>query len=281
MQTLAPSNYVAPAPPPPTGTAVGRALRALFLERRLPYRLQLVWDGIATRIGLQQKWLRAAGLKLRVRRGTSDVAFVTNVIESREYTCDGFEIHPDQVVIDIGGNIGTFALLAAQRGARVITVEPGSDNFELLKRNIEVNGAARVTPINAAVCKDTGTITLERSHEGGYHSTTKGMLSNPVGSETVKAVRLQDLFDTYGIKRCHFLKVDCEGAEYEIFEGLPDEYLARVDKIAMEWHGVEDHFERIQRANWLAQRLVDRGFRLDLYRQYIGFRSGMIRAIRT
>jgi hypothetical protein len=39
-----------------------------------------------------------------------------------------------------------------------------------------------------------------------------------------------------GITRCDLLKMDCEGAEYEILYNCPPDYLRRIDQIAMEVH---------------------------------------------
>ena len=48
----------------------------------------------------------------------------------------------DDTVLDVGGNIGTLALQAAARGAaRVVTVEPASENYAILAHNVAANGA--------------------------------------------------------------------------------------------------------------------------------------------
>ncbi|MCH6580602.1 MAG: FkbM family methyltransferase [Nitrospinae bacterium] len=52
----------------------------------------------------------------------------------------------------------------------------------------------------------------------------------------VNRVTLEDIFETYGLERYDFLKMDCEGAEYDIFYNCPDGILARIDQIAMEVH---------------------------------------------
>ena len=48
---------------------------------------------------------------------------------------------PDDVVVDVGANIGFYAVPAAKRAKRVICVEPGQDNVRLLVRNLHANGA--------------------------------------------------------------------------------------------------------------------------------------------
>jgi hypothetical protein len=50
----------------------------------------------------------------------------------------------------------------------------------------------------------------------------------------VQAVTLADLLTP--IDRCALLKLDCEGAEFEILEALPSALASRIDQIAMEYH---------------------------------------------
>ena len=269
-------------PPPPTGSLFSRAVRTLFQERRLPYRIQKRWDPMAKALGFPEKTVRVGDLKVRVRRLTSDEIFVVNIIERLEYTHDGFDIRPGQTVIDIGGNIGTFALLAAQRASRVITIEPNSDNYSRLQDNLARNGAANVTAVRAAVANASGTVTLQCAAEGGYHTISAGIRDGAALSvETVPAITLPEIFDKYQVDRCDFLKLDCEGAEYEILLNLPLEYLQRISRIALEWHGVEDPAIRRSQSNALVERLMSAGFAIETYWEYVGFRCGMIRATRA
>jgi len=266
----------------PAGSLLTRAVRTLFLERRLPYRIQRQWDPVANALGFREKTVRVGDFKVRVRRLTSDEVFVVNIIERLEYTRDGFDIGPGETVIDIGGNIGTFALLAARHAARVITIEPNSDNFSRLQANLARNGASNVTALQAAVAKESGTVTLQCAAEGGYHTISAGIIDGGVVSvETVRALTLTEIFDTYQVDRCDFLKLDCEGAEYEILLNLPITYLQRVSRIALEWHGVEDPAVRRSQSNSLVERLVSAGFEIETYWEYVGFRCGMIRATRA
>ena len=95
------STHVESGSPPP-GNAITRGLNAIFVERRLPYALQLPYDRACSEWGCGSKH-QANGLRFRVRRLTSDENFVQNVVCGREYTPADYQIRPQDVVIDIGG----------------------------------------------------------------------------------------------------------------------------------------------------------------------------------
>ena len=144
-----------------------------------------------------------------------------------------------------------------------------------------MNSVSNVTPIRGALAGQAGILTLKCASEGGYHTTTSGIAGpESVQSQTVEASTLADVFERCDISRCHFLKLDCEGAEHEILKSLPADYFARIDKIAMEWHGGADQQQRWRMAGELAERLESNGFSLETYVEYEGFFCGMIRARR-
>lgn len=49
---------------------------------------------------------------------------------------------PGLTLIDVGASIGFFTIYAAKRGAKVYAFEPSTEVFDLLKRNVEVNGVS-------------------------------------------------------------------------------------------------------------------------------------------
>jgi hypothetical protein len=57
----------------------------------------------------------------------------------------------------------------------------------------------------------------------------------------VPCITLSDFFQEYGITRCDVLKMNCEGAEYEILGSLSDSEFAMIDSILLQWHRVDGH----------------------------------------
>lgn len=112
------------------------------------------------------------------------------------------------IVIDIGANIGYYSLLASKlvgEEGKVYAFEPEPKNFGLLKRNIELNGARNIIPVQAIVADRAGRGKLFLcNHNPGGHST---VIKSKQFIE-VESVRLNDfLFD----KRCDVVKMDIEG----------------------------------------------------------------------
>ena len=272
------------APLPPSGNVLTRALKAVLVERRMPYSARCALDAFMMKIGFQEKTIRTSdGLYFRVRRchdtGSGDEAVVQDVVEEKRYLLE-VKLPPDATVIDIGGNIGAFAVLAAKLApaGQVISIEPEQGNLALLKTNVLLNNVAdRVTVINGAVVGGSvlRKVQLSVSSNGGaYHSTATLLESNL--RQTVDGYPLDAIFENT-VGRCNLLKLDCEGAEYEIFEGFS--YWSCVDAIVMEYHAQTIAYKR-NRGDWLVKKFKENGFHIVRYTDEVGFRSGHIVAVR-
>jgi FkbM family methyltransferase len=177
----------------------------------------------------------ASGMRFAIAHA-SDAWTIVQVIGRNDYRVRPSE--PWRTVIDIGANIGTFAVLAAQAApaARVLCFEPAPDTAALLRRNLTMNGvAARVVIEERAVYGVAGQVELVSPPQSSMRRV------RPPGSEdgiTVRAeaVTLPEIFDRHAVDRCDVLKIDCEGAEYDLLRACPSSVLDRVDRIALEFH---------------------------------------------
>ena len=144
----------------------------------------------------------------------------------------------DAAVIDAGACIGAFSIFALDLGAaHVLAVEPDPANAVWLTENVGRNGAAsRFTHLQAAVGdphrpRALGTGTGPR-RTTEHHGPTTGPAIPTVGLDClVDEVRLLS-----GSERI-VLKLDVEGAEYDLIAAASDEAIAALDRIVMEWHG--------------------------------------------
>jgi FkbM family methyltransferase len=152
-----------------------------------------------------------------------------------------------QVIVDLGANIGTFALFAIQRSpqAKVICFEPFAETFQRLEGNIQANGLS-----SQVVCKNVAVSGSRQSRvmaTGGFGSTTSYLLEATAAVSEVDRVNcvifddvLAEVEKTCSTRQIDLLKIDIEGAEYEFFAEVPDELLQQVQEIQMEYHPVGD-----------------------------------------
>jgi len=135
-------------------------------------------------------------------------------------------------VVDIGANVGYYTLLAASKvgkRGRVFAFEPHLETFQILSRNIEINGFIdSVTPINKAVFSKTAKLALHIPQHHKADSSVVADLSHFLkhwtqrGERTeatdVDGISLDDYFADKDIK-IDLMKMDAEGSEPHIFDG--------------------------------------------------------------
>ena len=130
-------------------------------------------------------------------------------------------VHPGDVIVDIGSNIGYYALMAEQLvGARglVLAIEPETSNYYLLLRNIELNNAANILPYNYAIGDKNGVATFYLAEKSNIHSMLDAYGS--AKSTTVQSVTLKSLLDTAAIDKVNLIRMDVEGYETTIIPNI-------------------------------------------------------------
>lgn len=208
------------------------------------------------------------GAVFEVRPRTTDRAAANDIFINRPYTDDGrFQIRHDDTVVDAGANIGAFTVFAARRCRRVIAIEPIPDHFSALQRNVALNGLTNVMLCRAALAKSDGRIDI--AGDGMSASTVWG-----AHSRCVDAITLTTLLDNHSIDRVNFLKMDIEGAEFDVLMNTPRSTLDRIDRIVLEFHTVE---RGTRDAPTLATCLRAAGF---LVAHTTGSWNGMLKALR-
>ena len=128
---------------------------------------------------------------------------------------------PDCVFLDIGANIGAYALFVAAfagPAARILAVEPQPGVFDRLTYNIAQNPFHTVKAVACAVADKTGDLTLFVDPRNRGESSLKIVGTHESAQIKVPAVTLMDLVRAEGLARIDAIKLDVEGAEDLILE---------------------------------------------------------------
>ncbi|HUD06586.1 MAG TPA: FkbM family methyltransferase [Candidatus Saccharimonadales bacterium] len=198
--------------------------------------------------------------KFNIRLDAKPVTDTHMVYETwgrHDYNPEGFGIKDTAYVIDIGAPFTAFAAKQAPHG-QVFAFEPFPENFQLLQDNVTLNNLKNVQMFNLGVGGRSKEVQLylDETNNAG-HSMFK-VTNNAI---TIKLVSLDSIFEDNSLKRCSFLKIDCEGAEYEILFNASNATLAKISMVAMEYH---DGMYREKNVKDMIKLLSANGFTVKL-----------------
>lgn len=129
-------------------------------------------------------------------------------------------IGPDDVVADIGANIGMTAILFSSLANRVYAFEPSPSTFRILLENLDRNGILNVVPINLGMGRKEEVLTItfaQNNRSGGFVSEK----IRPEKGHVTEEIRLDTLghFFASKVPPPTFLKIDVEGYEKNVILG--------------------------------------------------------------
>ncbi len=148
-----------------------------------------------------------------------DAWTVKEVVIDDCYECYGQKC---ENIIDIGSGVGDFDVMMSNTSSRIFSFDASENRVKLLKKNLQLNNI------------------------------------NNVIFENKFVISLNYVFEKYKISGCDLLKIDCEGAEYEIFHNTSSTNLKKINRIVGEIHLFDEKMknEFIK----LKHRLVTDGF---------------------
>lgn len=148
------------------------------------------------------------------------------------------ELGTHGIVLDVGANVGVFALLAATRASRVVAFEPSPTMGRYLRDNIALSHLRNVEHVQAAVTGVTGACSLLLDDA----PTASRVLRCPPPADesgrtvTVPGFSLRDAMDNNQLEEVDLLKLDCEGSEFDIITDTKVSVLRRARRIVAELH---------------------------------------------
>lgn len=199
------------------------------------------------------------GLQCYTHTSTLETELIYNeVFVKKEYLGHSPPLQGMHTVVDVGANIGMFTLLAKRENPNltVYSFEPMKETYEVLLKNIGLHHLRDVITENAAIGSSDGierTFTYYPNLAGNttatpaYKENEKRVMNELIGKEMTeraftsetrraKVKTLSAIIREYQISSIDFLKVDVEGDECLVLNGIHDEDFAMIRHIVVEVH---------------------------------------------
>jgi FkbM family methyltransferase len=172
-------------------------------------------------------------------RDEADRSVMREIFKLREYRVAEEKIAEALFpIIDAGAHSGMFSIYcrALNENSQIYAVEPEPRNLELLKKHLKENNIKNVEVVAAALSNETGARDLLISEDSHNHRLREKDENTDGEKIKIKVFCLPDFFKKFKLKKISLLKMDIEGAEFEIFESLSENDLSPVDCLILEYH---------------------------------------------
>jgi FkbM family methyltransferase len=180
-------------------------------------------------------------------RDHSELIALKEIFVDGEYS---FELTREpRTILDLGANVGQAALYFRSRfpAARIVSVEPASESFSLLTRNL--GGDPGIELRRCAVTGRDGSVQLRKFHLSWINHVSAERVDDPRWlTEDVDGLSLASLLDAAGMETVDLVKADIEGLEYDVFVDSPA--LRRVGTLVGEVH---EHLIPVDRQTFVEQ----------------------------
>jgi FkbM family methyltransferase len=163
-----------------------------------------------------------AGLKIDMRRASGAFDVGSNELPVQEWIVR--QLAAGKTFYDVGANIGFFSLVAARKvgeSGHVIAFEPVPENADAVRRNADLNAFDWIIVVDVAVSSSTGEAELVLAeHPGGAALRSAPLPPDATRSITVKTATLDSLVRRKDFPPPDVVKIDVEGAELRVLEGM-------------------------------------------------------------
>lgn len=188
--------------------------RRALIHRIMPLRdsYQLSMDGITTEFSAPN----STAVKRNRRRFRSEFQEISSTIS---------ELEPDDTFYDIGANTGIYSLFAAQKcvNGEVVAFEPYQPNVSLLKKDIARNNINNIEVIEIPLSNEEGVVDFQQPESKDIGFGSASIQSDKSMEVTELPTRTgDDLVKSGQIPRPNVVKIDVEGAEGLVIDGLEE-----------------------------------------------------------
>ncbi len=192
------------------------------------------------------KIIEKHGFKINVREDTQDEYIINEQFRGGiggDYK--HMQLNSEDCVLDLGGNIGIYALANSKRVKNIVSFEPDKSNKDIYEKNMQDNN------IKNCEVKQYAVVGNEDKERKFYLSTKKNMGAHSLlvkrGREEI-VVPCMNINDVLKLDNFNKLKIDIEGAEYEVIKGIKS--FKGIESMVIEFHfnilGKEKYYEIIE-----------------------------------
>ncbi len=200
---------------------VGHTMPNVPLLRSVPHRLLKPLHNL---LGLGGGVIELLGFRMQLDPREcvdAELWFTPRFYDHREFAFLLERFPENGVLVDAGANIGFWSLRFAHRfpGSRVCAIEANPDTFDILCRNISLNGFGNIRPVNVGIADREGELALycnDTGNRGG--DSFSHAAADRSKTVTVEVRPLAAILSQAGIERIDLLKMDIEGFELPVLQ---------------------------------------------------------------
>lgn len=176
-------------------------------------------------------------------KSDADKSVFHEIFVDRDYmVVDDIVSEASGVILDIGSHIGLFSMYARglNDNVKIFAYEPAPENFSAMKSHFKVNKIEGVVVKNVAVTGKDGETVLFLSEDSHNHSIWNLFGDVKLKQVKVPTVSMAKIFERdfvkQGVEFCDLVKMDCEGAEFEILESMSADVFKKTGAFYIEYH---------------------------------------------
>ena len=190
------------------------------------------------------------------------------ICDNDEYGLKEINFNDGDVVIDIGANVGIVSIYLAKKfpNIRIYSYEAHPHTYSNFLKNIELNNVKNIIPHNLAVySKDNDVlgITLDIVNTG-----SSSCYKNGEGhiTENINTISLDTIIKNNNIESISYLKIDCEGAEFDILKPSELIQIIPVQQIGIEIHSfMKSHGKDVNSLVDLVKKISNKTPKIKIY----------------
>ena len=181
-------------------------------------------------------------LKLNLKSEADESVFHEIFVDRDYMVVDDVVSEASGIILDIGAHIGLFSMYARglNDNVKIFAYEPAPENFAAMKSHLKDNKIDGVVAKNVAVTGGDGEAILFLNEDSHNHSIWNLFGDDKLKQVKVPTVSMSKIFERdlakQGVEFCDLVKMDCEGAEFEILEAMEEGVFKKIGAFYIEYH---------------------------------------------